>query len=84
MVHGAVQGVFFRDNCRREAHRNGVNGWVRNRPDGAVEAVFEGTVDSVDTMISWARHGPPAAQVQRVEAHEEPVEGLAEFSVRHG
>ncbi len=84
VVHGTVQGVFFRDTCRREASRHGVNGWVRNRPDGAVEAVFEGTVDGVGSMISWTRQGPPSAQVERVETAEEPFEGLAGFGVRQG
>lgn len=82
VVHGAVQGVFFRDTCRREANQQGVNGWVTNRLDGTVEAVFEGNEDGVRSMISWVHHGPPAARVTDVETVEEPVQGLTGFSVR--
>lgn len=81
VVHGRVQGVFFRDTCRREAAARGVAGWVANRADGAVEAAFEGAPDEVEAMVEWTRHGPPAAEVTHVDAHPEPVEGIAGFQV---
>ena len=82
VVRGQVQGVFFRDSCRREARGRGVSGWVRNSPDGSVEAVFEGPPDAVEEMVSWARRGPRDAWVDAVEVHDEPPEGLDGFSVR--
>jgi acylphosphatase len=81
-VHGRVQGVFFRDTCRREAARRGVAGWVSNRPDGAVEAVFEGPPDAVDAMVDFSSSGPRGADVDRVETSEEQPEGLDGFDVR--
>ena len=81
VVHGQVQGVFFRDNCRREARSQQVAGWVRNNPDGTVEAVFEGAPDSVTTLVDWAHSGPAGAQVSRVEVVEEEPEGLGGFRV---
>ena len=82
VVHGRVQGVFFRDSCERMARSAGVSGWVRNRNDGAVEAVFEGEPAAVDRMVGWARQGPRRADVSDVEVfHEEPV-GEPGFSVR--
>ncbi|HEX2498665.1 MAG: acylphosphatase [Actinomycetes bacterium] len=82
IVYGLVQGVFYRDTTRRLADRNGVSGWVRNRADGAVEAVFEGPPDRVEHMITWARRGPNQASVDSIEVYEEPPEGLAGFAVR--
>ncbi|MGH3491592.1 MAG: acylphosphatase [Actinopolymorphaceae bacterium] len=82
VAHGTVQGVFFRDTCRRTAKAAGVAGWVRNRPDGAVEAVFEGTDAQVAAMVAWCRTGPPTARVLRLEAHTERVEGLTSFEIR--
>ena len=82
MVHGRVQGVFFRDTCRREARRLGVTGFVRNVGDGTVEAVFEGDPDAVSTMVDWAHVGPDRAQVVRVDVAEEEPEGLTDFEVR--
>jgi acylphosphatase len=82
LVHGYVQGVFFRDTTRREASRRGVAGWVRNRPDGAVEAVFEGSPDAVAAMVGFCESGPRGAHVDRVEAIEEEPEGLSGFDVR--
>jgi len=67
VVDGRVQGVFFRDTCRRVAVDAGVGGWVRNRPDGAVEAEVEGEREAVEALIAWARRGPPAARVTDVE-----------------
>jgi acylphosphatase len=82
VVHGRVQGVFFRDSLRREAAGRGVAGWVRNRPDGAVEAVLEGPADAVARVEAWCGSGPPQARVERVEAASEAVEGERGFEVR--
>lgn len=83
IVHGRVQGVFFRAECRSEARALGVSGWVRNRADGAVEAVFEGTERQVDAMAAWMGHGPPESLVERIEVFDEEPEGLAGFEVRY-
>jgi acylphosphatase len=82
VVQGHVQGVFFRDSTRREASRRGVAGWVSNRPDGAVEAVFEGDPSAVEAMVDFASSGPRGADVADVEVHEEDAEGLTGFEVR--
>lgn len=82
IVHGRVQGVFFRDSCRAEAAARGVAGWVRNRPDGTVEALFEGGQDAVDRLVAWAHQGPAAAQVERVEVFDEQPSGATDFEVR--
>jgi acylphosphatase len=82
VVSGLVQGVFFRDTCRREAAAAGVAGWVRNLPDGRVEAVFEGPPEAVDRMVAWCRRGPSHAVVENVEVRDETVEGLSGFWVR--
>ena len=82
VVSGRVQGVFFRDSCRREAAAGGVTGWVRNRPDGRVEAVFEGDADAVERLVSWCRSGPPRAVVESVEVHDESPAGEQQFAVR--
>jgi acylphosphatase len=81
IVHGRVQGVFFRDTARRMAHSRGVAGWARNTPDGTVEAVFEGEPGAVAAMVDFAREGPRGAAVERVEVIEEEPEGLTEFRV---
>jgi acylphosphatase len=82
LVSGRVQGVWFRDSCRREAVRNGVAGWVRNREDGRVEAVFEGDPDAVNTLVNWSQHGPPRAQVTGIDVVDEEPAGEAGFGVR--
>ena len=82
VVHGNVQGVFFRDTARRQASSRGVAGWVSNRPDGAVEAVFEGESDAVESLVDFCRSGPRGADVERVEEHDEEPEGLSGFDVR--
>lgn len=69
-IHGRVQGVWFRESMCREAERLGVTGWVRNAPDGSVEAVIQGPVEAVDALIGWARKGPPQARVERIEFSE--------------
>jgi acylphosphatase len=81
IVHGSVQGVFFRDTTRRMARSRGLGGWVRNTPDGTVEAVFEGEGDAVESMVRWSRDGPRGAVVERVEVTDEEPEGLAEFRI---
>ncbi|MCD0483998.1 acylphosphatase [Streptacidiphilus sp. ASG 303] len=81
VVTGLVQGVFFRDACRRTAVGHGVAGWVRNRADGGVEAVFEGPAERVEQLLAWVRHGPPAARVDRVEVAEEEPAGAVGFAV---
>ena len=82
IVSGLVQGVWFRDSCQREARRLGVHGWVRNRGDGRVEAVFEGPADDVLTMANWMQHGPPRAEVTTIEVEEEDPEGERGFVVK--
>jgi acylphosphatase len=82
VVTGRVQGVWFRDSCRREAERLGVTGWVRNRFDGAVEGEFEGTAGAVAQLLSWCRTGPPRAEVAGVEVRELPPAGSTTFVVR--
>jgi acylphosphatase len=81
IVHGHVQGVFFRDTTSRRAGSLGVAGWVRNRPDGTVEAVFEGTASAVEEMVRFVGEGPRGADVEQVEAFEEEPEGLTGFRV---
>jgi acylphosphatase len=82
VVHGRVQGVFFRDTTRRQAARRGVAGWVTNRADGAVEAVFEGPPEAVAAMVEFCESGPRGAYVDRVELVDEQPEGLNGFDVR--
>jgi acylphosphatase len=78
LIHGRVQGVWFRESMRAEALRLNVAGWVRNTPDGTVEAVVQGDEAAVDALIEWAHSGPPQARVERVEV--EPGESLGPFS----
>jgi len=82
VVRGNVQGVFFRDSCRSEASSRGVAGWVTNRPDGAVEAVFEGDPDAVRAMVEWCSQGPGSAEVESVDESSEQPEGLSGFEIR--
>ena len=82
VVSGHVQGVFFRDSTRREAARRGVAGWVCNRRDGAVEAVFEGPVAEVEALVAFCSEGPRGADVVDVATHDEGPEGLTGFEVR--
>jgi acylphosphatase len=81
VVHGSVQGVFFRDSCRREARSLGLAGWVTNRRDGAVEAVFEGEPEAVAALVEWCRHGPRGAEVESVDDSPEEPEGLSRFEI---
>jgi acylphosphatase len=82
VVHGLVQGVFFRDTVRRHAQSRGVAGWVRNNPDGTVEAVFEGEPEAVERLVAFVHEGPSGAIVERVDVTDEGEEGLAGFAVR--
>ena len=81
IVHGRVQGVFFRDATRRLAERHGVAGSVRNTTDGTVEAVFEGSPDAVEKLVAFCEEGPRGAAVARLEVYEESPEGLSDFRV---
>jgi acylphosphatase len=79
---GTVQGVFFRDSTRREADARGVAGWVANREDGTVEAVFEGDEESVQALVEFCERGPDRAEIEGVEVTNEAPEGLTDFEVR--
>jgi acylphosphatase len=82
-VSGQVQGVFFRDSSRDKAEQLGLNGWVRNLPDGRVEALFEGPSEKVREMVRWCKEGPSHAEVEDVDAEFEPSRGdLKGFEVR--
>jgi acylphosphatase len=82
IVHGRVQGVGFRYTVSRAAQSRGVSGWVRNREDGSVEAVFEGDPDAVQSLVRLSREGPRGSAIERVETVEEEPEGLSGFEVR--
>jgi acylphosphatase len=81
IVHGQVQGVFFRDSLRRLADERGVAGSATNRADGTVEAVFEGEPEAVEALVELSRRGPSRARVERVEVLDEEPEGLQGFRV---
>lgn len=70
VIHGRVQGVFFRDSMRIEADQLAITGWVRNRGDGTVEAMVQGAPAAVDAIVRWAQHGPARAEVERVEIEQ--------------
>jgi acylphosphatase len=82
LIKGDVQGVNFREATRRKATEAGVSGWVTNRSDGHVEAVFEGPADAVDQMISFCKEGPTAATVEDIDVDSQEPEGLSGFDVR--
>jgi acylphosphatase len=82
VVHGHVQGVFFRETARRRAQSAGVAGWIANWPDGTVQAVFEGESEAVERLVDYCRAGPRGAQVDRVDVVDEEPEGLSGFGVR--
>lgn len=82
VVHGRVQGVFFRARCAEAAASAGVAGWVANEPDGTVQAVFEGEDGAVSQMLTWCHEGSERAQVSSVDVHEEEPEGLTAFEQR--
>lgn len=76
VMHGRVQGVWYRDSMRREAEKLGVHGWCRNRAEGTVEAMVQGEAPAVDALLAWAQRGPELAQVSRVEV----TEGSGDFT----
>jgi acylphosphatase len=82
VVSGRVQGVWFRESCRREAEARGIAGWVANRADGRVEAVFEGAESDVAEVVAWCRVGPPRAVVTGIDLTPESPEDLIGFRVR--
>lgn len=82
VVKGLVQNVFFRAGCDREARRLGLDGWVANRPDGSVEAVFEGAPDAVGAAVEWCRTGPRRARVDSIALVAEEPRGERGFDVR--
>ncbi len=81
-VRGRVQGVFFRAEARARAESLGLAGWIRNLPDGRVEAVFEGEDDRVESMVEWCRRGPAGAEVEAVDVEREEPVGETGFRVR--
>jgi acylphosphatase len=84
-ISGQVQGVFFRSETKYKADSQGVRGWVRNLPDGRVEAVFEGEEGAVKTLVEFCKHGPEGAKVTRVDlTWEEPAGTLAGFRIKYG
>jgi acylphosphatase len=82
VVHGKVQGVFYRDSAREVARNEGVAGWAANRSDGSVEVVLEGPAEAVESVVGYCRQGPSSADVESVDEHEETPEGLSGFQIR--
>jgi acylphosphatase len=82
VVSGHVQGVFFRDRTRRKATQLGVSGWVRNCPDGTVQAHFEGSPDAVAELVRWCREGPRHATVNEVTVSAAEPQGAGRFEIR--
>ena len=80
-IYGKVQGVWFRANTKEMADKLGIKGWVRNVPDGSVEAVFEGDDEAVEEIIKWCHHGPPLARVDKVEVSYEEPKGEKDFRI---
>jgi acylphosphatase len=84
VIKGRVQGVCYRMETARAAETHEVSGWVMNRPDGTVEAFFEGEKSKVEAMLDWCRKGPPAASVKEVETEERPYTGhFKDFTIRY-
>ncbi len=81
IIHGRVQGVFFRDTMRRRAEARGVTGWVTNRGDGTVEAALEGREADIEALLGFCRQGPARAEVERVDVRSEEPEGLKDFKI---
>jgi acylphosphatase len=81
-ISGRVQGVFFRAHAQNKAQTLNLSGWVRNLPNGQVEVIFEGKKEAVEEMIQWCHHGPPSAQVTKVDIQwETPVNTAQEFDI---
>jgi acylphosphatase len=84
IIHGFVQGVWFRQSTKDEAIRLGVNGWVMNLPAGTVQALFEGEKKKVEEIIGWSHRGPSGAQVSKVDISWEPYKGeFKHFDIRY-
>ena len=84
VISGVVQGVFFRESTRRRAEALGLTGWVRNQPDGSVEAVAEGDARDVDELVRWCHRGPVGAEVDEVSVVAEPHRGeFGRFAIRY-
>jgi acylphosphatase len=84
IISGRVQGVFFRVETKSAADRYGVMGWVKNQRDGTVAATFEGTKETVDSVLEWCNHGPPYASVQHVDVKWEDYKGeFNRFDIRY-
>ena len=81
VIHGHVQGVFFRDTMRRRAEARGVTGWVTNRGDGTVEAALEGRRADIEAILGFCKQGPSGADVERVDVRDEEPEGLTSFKI---
>ena len=81
-IEGRVQGVWYRGWTMQQAHKLGLAGWVRNRRDGRVEAVFSGDTDALDTMIALCRNGPPLARVDNIIISESEAEDMSGFDTR--
>lgn len=82
VISGLVQGVFFRHYTRKYAIQYNLTGWVKNRPDGKVEAIFEGDELNIELMIDWCRSGPPSAQVTGIDiSREEPTNTFPDFRI---
>jgi acylphosphatase len=85
IIHGLVQGVWFRASTKEVALKLGVRGWVKNLPDGSVEALFEGEKKKVEEIVGWCRQGPAGSRVEKVDLGWEPYKGeFAQFDVRYG
>lgn len=82
VVDGRVQGVWFRESARREADRLSISGWIRNLPDGRVEAVYEGPRQAVEEMVAWTNRGPERAHVTDLHIEDEEPQGERGFTVR--
>jgi acylphosphatase len=82
IARGRVQDVWFRGSTQEQARARGVDGWVRNQRDGSVEAVFEGSPEAVEALVTWCREGPRSARVDALDVTEEPEEALHGFEIR--
>ena len=83
LIYGRVQGVFYRASTQEQAQIKQVKGWVRNLPDGRVEALFQGTAATVEAMIQWCHQGPPGARVRKVDVEYEEVQDIQGFEIQY-
>jgi acylphosphatase len=81
VIHGRVQGVFFRDTMRRRAEARNVTGWVTNRGNGTVEAALEGRKADIEALLGFCKQGPSGAEVEKVDVRDEQPEGLTSFKI---